>query len=60
MILIFNNNQVFLTIFDHTYNIIFMFSFYPEKVQSSTMHAAIGIVCVRHKQPLTLLIIFCY
>ena len=33
-----------------------MFSFYCEKGQNSTMHAAIDILCFRHKQPLALLI----
>ena len=37
-----------------------MFSFYSEKVQNSTMHVAIDILCVRYKQPLTLFILFCY
>ena len=56
----FNNKKVFFTIFDHTFNITSMFSFDPEKVQNSTMHAAIDILCVRHKQPLTVLTILCY
>ncbi len=55
-----NNKRVFFTLFDHSYNIIFMISFSSEKIQNSTMHAAIDILCVRHKHPLTLLIIFCY
>ena len=56
----FNNKRVFSTIFDHSYDITFIFSFCSEKVQISTMHAAIEILCVRYKQPLTLLILFCY